>query len=223
MSKEALKIKCEVISWDDVHERSKRLARKIKESGFQPDIIIGLARGGWVPARNLCDFLGVKDLVSIKMEHWGDTATKDGNAKLKHPLNINLSGRKVLIADDVADTGESLHVAKEHVKLLGSQEVKTATLNAFDSTPDNRLADFYTDRLPWTWIVFPWNYTEDMINLMRKMVEHHERMYPDEIHKGMETYFDIKMELEDVKEFLKEAERRKKLKKHENSEHWGTF
>ncbi|MFH1445510.1 MAG: phosphoribosyltransferase [Nanoarchaeota archaeon] len=216
---ENLKGKCEVLSWERFHEASVKLGDIIKKSEFQPDIIIGLARGGWVPARNICDFLGVKDLISIKMEHWGDTASKDGEAVMKYPVKVDLTDKNVLIVDDVTDSGESLHVSKEYVKTLNPAKVKTATVWCFDTTPKEKLSDFYVEILPWRWIIFPWNYTEDVINLMKKMVVHYEKMHHDDIHKGMHAHFDIKLDKDVVSEMLKEAERRNKLKKHDD-EYW---
>ena len=219
---ENLKGKCKLLSWEDIHDKSKSLAGMIKKSGFQPDIIIGLARGGWVPARNLCDFLGIKDLISIKMEHWGDTATMDGTAKMKYPVNVDLSGKSVLIVDDCADSGESLHVAKEFVKTLKPRSVKTATLQSFESTPDNRLPDFCTERIPWSWQVYPWNYTEDMISLICKMVDKYEKMHHTEIKPGMDAHFDINIDDDTLQDILEEAERRNKLKKHDD-ESWKKY
>ena len=59
------KINCIVASWDEIYKIAKSTADKIKESGFHPDIIIAIARGGLVPARLLSDFLHVKDLISF--------------------------------------------------------------------------------------------------------------------------------------------------------------
>ena len=101
---------CQVMDWNLFYRLARQVADKINSSGYKPDIIIGLARGGWVLARVLCDFVGVKDLVSLKVEHWGVTATPDGTAKLKYPLNVDLTGKKVLVVDDITDTGESMRV-----------------------------------------------------------------------------------------------------------------
>jgi hypoxanthine phosphoribosyltransferase len=74
---------CEVMDWRLFAELSEKVAEKIVASGWQPDFMVGLARGGWVLSRVLCDYLGVKDIVSLKVEHWGVTATPDGRARIK--------------------------------------------------------------------------------------------------------------------------------------------
>jgi len=165
------KINYEFVSWETAHEHSRKLSETIIRSGFVPDIIVGLARGGWIPSRSVCDFLGVKDLISIKMEHWGEIATNDGKAKLKYPLNVRLDGKKVLIVDDCADTGESLKLAKKHIQGLGAKEVKTATLHIFDTTPQENVPDFFAERLTYRWMMYDWTRTEDMIGLVTKVLD----------------------------------------------------
>ncbi|MBP1449471.1 MAG: phosphoribosyltransferase, partial [Thermoproteus sp.] len=64
------KIPVKVVEWDDVVSWAKRLADVIKASGWRPDAVVAIARGGYVPARLLCDFLGVQDLLSVQVVHW---------------------------------------------------------------------------------------------------------------------------------------------------------
>ena len=64
---------CQLISWDESYELGRRLAYEIKRSGFRPDLIVAIGRGGYVPARVVSDFLLFSLLASIKIEHW-DTA-----------------------------------------------------------------------------------------------------------------------------------------------------
>ena len=99
------------ITWDYVVSLCKELARKIREEGFKPDVIVAIARGGYVPARLLCDYLGVTDLLSIKVEHWLETGKAEKEAKITYPYNYDLSGKKVLVVDDICDTGDSFIIA----------------------------------------------------------------------------------------------------------------
>jgi hypoxanthine phosphoribosyltransferase len=123
------RFECQVMDWNYFYNLARKVADKINSSGYKPDIIVGLARGGWVLARILCDFVGIKDLVSLKVEHWGVTATPDGTAKLKHPLNVDLTGKKVLVVDDITDTGESMRVTVEYLKSLNPSEIRSAASN----------------------------------------------------------------------------------------------
>jgi hypothetical protein len=163
------KFECEVMSWDNFQSLAEETARKIVESGYEPDFMVGLARGGWVLSRILCDYLGVKDLVSLKVEHWGVTATPDGKARIKYPFDVDLTDRRVLVVDDITDTGESMIVAMDYVKTLNPLEVKTATLKHI--TGSKFTPDYYGDMISWRWVIFPWNYVEDMCNIIQKMEE----------------------------------------------------
>ena len=157
---------CQVMDWNVFYKLARQVADKINSSGYKPDLIVGLARGGWVLARVLCDFVGVKDLFSLKVEHWGVTATPDGKAQLKHPLNVDLKGKRVLVVDDITDTGESMRVTVEYLKTLKPAEIRTASLQHL--TCAKFKADYVGEVLPWRWVIFPWNVTEDMCTLIPK-------------------------------------------------------
>ena len=158
---------CLVMDWDMFYGLAKKVGDKINKSNYKPDVIIGLARGGWVLARVLCDFIGVKDLVSLKVEHWGVTATPDGTAKLKNEINVDLKGKKVLVVDDITDTGESMRVAIEYIKSLGPAEVRTASLQHL--TCAKFKSDYVGEERDWIWVIFPWNFTEDMCTIVPKV------------------------------------------------------
>ncbi|MDY6959592.1 MAG: phosphoribosyltransferase [Halobacteriota archaeon] len=200
--------KYEMRSWDDVYEDSKELSEKIKDDGYNPDLIVGLARGGWVPARNLCDFLGVRDLISLKLEHWGITASPDGEAKIKYPIDVDLTGKDILVVDDCSDTGESIKTAKRFLDGLNPQTVKTATMHVFETTPDDGIPDFWAEKIPWVWVIYPWNLTEDLINLTKKLIEIGEKMDAKNIQEGFKREFYLSIHRETIESTLRELKRR---------------
>jgi len=159
---------CEVMDWGLFYDLSKEVAKKVNTSGYKPDLIIGLARGGWVLARVLCDLVGVKDLVSLKVEHWGVTATPDGKAKLKYPFDIDLTGKRVLVVDDITDTGESMHIAVDYIQSLKPSEIKTVALRHIAGS--KFVPDYFAEEIAWRWVIFPWNFIEDMSNIVPKIL-----------------------------------------------------
>lgn len=209
----AKKFKCEIRSWDNVHQLAGRVADQIKASGYKPDMIIGLARGGWVPSRALCDFLGVKDLVSLKVEHWGVTAAPDGKAVLKYPFEFDLKGRKVLIVDDITDTGESMVMAKKYVEELGPTEVRTATLMHITCSKfkADYVAEVFDHVTNWTWVIFPWNFTEDMCHLISNLLADGEKLHLDAVQRGLEDHYQIKVDKKTLHEIMVELMRREKV------------
>ncbi|MFB0558777.1 MAG: phosphoribosyltransferase [Candidatus Bathyarchaeia archaeon] len=198
------KFECEVMDWGLFYSLSKDVARKIIESGYEPDFVVGLARGGWCLSRVLCDFLGVKDLVSLKVEHWGITATPDGKAQLKYPFEIDLTGRRVLVVDDITDTGESMRIATDYVKSLNPEEVRTATLRHI--TGSKFIPDYYGDEISWRWVIFPWNYTEDMCNIIPKATGGAADLA--KIKRRLKANHNIEIDEEEIARLLDEIERR---------------
>ncbi|MBN1763218.1 MAG: phosphoribosyltransferase [Methanomicrobia archaeon] len=167
------KFSCTFVDWNCAYDLCKDAGEEIKASGFKPEIIVGVARGGWYLARVLCDFFLLKDLLSLKMEHWGLAATITGDALLKYGLDEKaremLSGKRVLIADDVTDTGDSLKLVVEYVESLGAREVKTVTMH--HKTSSSYVPDFYGELMSdWTWIIYPWSFHEDVMELSEKII-----------------------------------------------------
>ena len=62
--------RCEYISWNRFYGFCAELHRRIASTGFRPDIIVGIARGGYMPARVLADFFDLMNLAAIKVEHY---------------------------------------------------------------------------------------------------------------------------------------------------------
>ncbi len=193
------KINCIVTTWKEMHDFAKNTTDRIKESDFHPDVIIGLSRGGLVPARMFCDFLNVKSCFTVKIDHWGLTATKNGKAKLTHKLNMDLTGKNILIVDDIIDTGQSMELAKKHIEELNPAAVKTATL--IHLTSSKYTPDFFGHEREWCWAVFPWNRKEDLVNLIGKILEEEERTV-DKIKTALESNFGIDIEIPEVEEIL---------------------
>ena len=197
------KFECELMSWSRFSELSENVAEKINASGYKPDFMVGLARGGWVLSRVLCDYLGVKDLVSLKVEHWGVTATPDGKASIKYAFDIDLSGKKVLVVDDITDTGESLTVAVDYVGKKNPAMVKTAALLHIEGSKFTPY--FYGEEIKWRWVVFPWNVVEDLCNIIPKLATDD----PHEIKLRLLRDHSIELPLARVKEIQVEILRRK--------------
>lgn len=161
-------IHCDLVSWRRVTALTRRLAQRIVVAGFAPDVIVAIARGGYVPARLLADFLDVMDLVSLRIEHYTAGARKRRRARVVQPLNIALAGRRVLIVDDVADTGDTFVLARAHVAARRPAAVHTAALHY--KTGSVFEPDFYAERLTaWRWINYPWARIEDIAGFIARL------------------------------------------------------
>jgi hypothetical protein len=156
-----------VVSWHRFADLSRRLAFKIHQAGYRPDLIVAIARGGYAPARVLADYLDVSNVASIKVEHYHGTQ-KAAKAFVRHPLPEGVAGRRVLIVDDVSDTGDTFEVAVPHIRQhLPDAEIRTAVLLHKAVCP--QVPDFYARKVVrWRWIIFPWAVVEDLSAFLAK-------------------------------------------------------
>ena len=195
--------RCKLVSFDEIARWTADVARQVQVSKFEPTVIVGLTRGGWVPARLLCDTLNVKKLYAVKTEHWGVTANQDGKALLTQELSADVKNESVLIVDDITDTGESLTLATAHLFKKHPREIKTTTL--LHIAHSKMEPDYYSVRVPedkWTWFIFPWNLHEDMRTLLPKTL--HEPKDEAEVRRAFKAQFKIDVPLPLVRTTLKE-------------------
>ncbi|MEM2021371.1 MAG: phosphoribosyltransferase [Zestosphaera sp.] len=75
------------VDWGEVAEWSRRLARRIESSGWSPEVIVAVGRGGYVVSRLLCDYLRVEDLVSLQVR-WVETVRKPGESYLADLVRV---------------------------------------------------------------------------------------------------------------------------------------
>jgi len=189
--------KCHLYNWNDISKLCKELAKKIKASGYRVDVIVAVARGGWVPARILADLLEIKELYSVKTEHWGMVATITGEAKITQPLNVSLDDKNVLIVDDVADTGETIKIVREHVKNLMAKDIRIAVIDYKKTS--KFIPDYYAAEMEgWKWIVYPWSLKEDIKGLIADKAKK-----IDEAVRILEEH-GIRLSYEELREIIEE-------------------
>ncbi|MHB8351407.1 MAG: phosphoribosyltransferase [Thermoplasmata archaeon] len=158
--------RCRRTTWAEAERWADLLAGQILGRGPAPEVLVALTRGGWVPARLLADRLGVHQLLPLRVRHWGVTATPSAQAELIDTVGGTVSGQSVLIVDDLTDTGQSLRLAREHVERLGPARLATATF--LHMAHSQFVPEFFAEEIPreaWVWVVFPWNYWEDLREL----------------------------------------------------------
>ncbi len=161
-------IPCKLLSWDQCYQMARRLVHLIRKDGYQPDLIVAIARGGLVPARVLSDHLDLFDLASLKIEHY-HAVHKERIARVRYPLTAPIEGRQVLLVDDVSDSGDTFDVAIRHLRERGvPAALKTAVLH--HKTVSSYRPDYFAEEIvEWHWVIYPWAIMEDLGSLMQKM------------------------------------------------------
>jgi hypoxanthine phosphoribosyltransferase len=145
----------EVMAWDDLGTGARALAEAIREDGFVPDLILAVARGGLLVAGALAYALDVKNTFTMNVEFYTGIEERLEAPLLLPPVPdpVDLRQARVLVADDVADTGATLALVKAfcapHVA-----EVRTAVLY---EKPWSTIASEYVWRRTNRWITFPWS------------------------------------------------------------------
>ncbi len=172
-----------ILNWQDSYDKMFWLFEKIKASGFFPDIIVGIARGGWIPARLLADFYKIKDTANIKVEAYEFIGDTNVEAKITQDINVGVEGKKLLVVDDVADTGASLKLVLDRLKNQDIKEMKTATI--FYKPKSVIQPDFFVAETS-KWIIFPWEIFETIDEITQTMKME---------NKGLE---EIKIELKNI-------------------------
>jgi hypoxanthine phosphoribosyltransferase len=204
-------IKCYTLGWGAANRLARVLAHKVIKSGYEPDIILGIARGGLVPARMVCDLLLKNDLLSITTQHWG-IATNLGKARIKFsiPKEADISGKKVLVVDDVADTGDSISIIMESLKERTPLEIRTAVLHY--KTCSTSIPDYYGEKLEeWNWIIYPWAFYEDLAGFVDKLLD--KPMIYEELRTGLMSSFNIAISRKELLKILNDLHKLGKLRK----------
>jgi hypoxanthine phosphoribosyltransferase len=161
----SLNIEFEVPSWDEIYDMLLTLADMIRRDGFRPDIIVGVSRGGWPPARVMSDLLGNVELANVRVEFYRGVAEVGSEPVITQPLSMPAKDKMVLIMDDVADTGKSLKVVRDHIMGSNARLIKIATIYY---KPWSIIVPDYYARVTKRWIVFPWERKETVRNLVEK-------------------------------------------------------
>ena len=144
-------------SWDKIYDLLLDIALKIRSSGFKPDYIVGVSRGGWAPGRILSDLLDNTHTINIKIEFYLGFGKTAQNPVVTQPLAEDIAKKYVLVVDDVSDTGRSMKVAMDHMIGRGAAGVKTATV--YYKPQSIFKPDFFAESTS-DWIIFPWERLE---------------------------------------------------------------
>ena len=145
----------ENLTWSLFGTACRELATTIADDGFRPDLILSIARGGLFAAGALGYALDVKNLHVMNVEFYtGVDQRLDMPVMLPPvPQPVDLSGARVLVADDVADTGATLRLVKDFCE----QHVAEVRCAVIYEKPRSRVQCEYVWKRTDQWINFPWS------------------------------------------------------------------
>ncbi|MET3962239.1 hypoxanthine phosphoribosyltransferase [Marmoricola sp. OAE513] len=146
----------EILTWATFGEVVvPALARQVLDSGFEPDLVLSVARGGLALGMGLGYALDVKNLSAVNVEFYTGVDTRLPVPILLPPTPdaVELDGLKVLIADDIADTGLTL----AHVQEFIADHVAEARVAVVYEKARSVVKPDFVWKSTELWVDFPWS------------------------------------------------------------------
>ena len=162
------------ITYNEIHKTVKELGANIRESGFDPDVIVAIGAGGFIPARMLRTFL-CKPILTVGIAYY-DMQNKPSEFPRKiqwiDEVEQKLSGKKILLVDEVDDSRVTLEYCLRELLSHNPSEIAVAVLHNKNKEKRGSLPEevfwYYAGReLEDYWICYPWD-AED--------IEEHDRL-----------------------------------------------
>ena len=152
----------EILTWETFGVSVRDLAQQVVDSGFRPDMILAIARGGLGLAMGLGYALDVKNLSAVNVEFYtGVDERLDVPIMLPPtPAAVDLAGLRVLVADDVADTGRTLEIVRDFC----ADHVAEARMAVIYEKPWTVVRPDYVWRRTEKWIDFPWSSSPPLVD-----------------------------------------------------------
>jgi hypoxanthine phosphoribosyltransferase len=149
------------LEWHDIDVIIGELARLVAANGT-PDTVVGILRGGMVPAVILAHVLGLRDVRGVEITHTvadGAGAAKMPQPRLRNPASLgDLSNLDVVVVDDIAGTGDTMAAAVRLVRAAGARQVCTVVcaVNTLNYRDTHRQVAGFVGREIEGWVRFPW-------------------------------------------------------------------
>lgn len=175
----ASELRFEIPSWNQICDMLVELADKIQAEGFKPEIIVGISRGGWLPARVLSDFLEMPYITSVSAEFYVGIYETNHEPRLTQPIPVSVFDKKILLVDDVTDTGKSTALIRDYLYREGAKEIKILALYC---KPWSTVKPDFHNKETSDWIVFPWEIKETLRKL-RKMTKEDDQAFNNAISR----------------------------------------
>lgn len=144
------------LSWQNIEDFCYDIISKMDKDNYRPQSIIGLLRGGVVPARIFSDFFDILlDFYALDVKLYNGIGIRSEEATIR-PFFGDVDGKNVLIVDDIWDSGKTMEAVLNYLR---GEEIKTATL-CWKETANGR-PDYYSRIVKENeWIVYPWEVCE---------------------------------------------------------------
>lgn len=155
-------------SWEEMGQYCFGLAQKIIQKKLKFDRLVTLAKGGWTWSRNMTDLLHIDKVASVQIEFYSRVGQTTDKPILIQSLPVEVEGERILVFDDVVDTGKSLPFCRQYLQMCGAKSITTASL--FYKPWAEYIPDFYICQTR-AWIIFPHEVREAIFDLTSKWLK----------------------------------------------------
>jgi hypothetical protein len=151
-------------TYQDIHKTAKSMADRVKASGFDPDVIVAIGSGGFIPARIIRTYLG-KPILAVGIAYY-DAHDKPTEFPRKvqwiEEAERKLAGKKILLIDEVDDSRATLEYCIRELMNHHPAGIAVAVLHNKDkhkkgAIPKEVVLYIAGEELPDVWIVYPWD------------------------------------------------------------------
>ncbi len=152
------------VTYNDIHQAVKRLAEQVRESGFEPDVIVAIGSGGFIPARILKTFIN-RPIFAVGISYYGiDNKPMDVPQKIQwiDEVQQKLTGKKILLIDEVDDTRMTLSYCLEELISHDPEEIAVLVIHNKKKVkgahfPKEITRYFAAFDVEDRWIRYPWD------------------------------------------------------------------
>ncbi|MDD5022600.1 MAG: phosphoribosyltransferase [Candidatus ainarchaeum sp.] len=143
-------------NWNEIEKMCKALSKKIEQE-FKPDIIVSILRGGMVPARIFSDLLHNRNVASMRVEFYSGIEKTKKEPIISQTISCDVKNKRILLVDDVSDSGYSMKKAVEYLKEKNPSEIRTVAIHY---KPKSIFKPDYFYEETEAWIIYPWEKEE---------------------------------------------------------------
>lgn len=154
-----------LLDWSDLTHITDDLAQQIQARAAEYDRLIAVANGGLTMVRYLGDRLNLKVISLLQISSYQGVAEHDPEPIIQQPLSSDVQGERLLIFEDIVDSGATLEVLKKYLETIGVDHYEIAT--QVEKSHASEHAD-YVGLHQDGWIIFPYEVRETIVDLKEK-------------------------------------------------------
>lgn len=159
-------MKFTLMTWADLDTLTRQVAQHVRESGQSFDRIIAVANGGLTMARHFGDQIGLRKISMLQTAFYSGVGETEREPTILQPLSVDVTGEKLLVFEDIVDTGATLEFIQP--LLTDQYNAASVTVAALLSKSWATVQPDFVAIQEDTWIIYPYETRETVVALQKK-------------------------------------------------------